>query len=168
MEEVEEFVKESGYSPVYIVTGIKIARGPAVSVSKTRKRAFKAEAVVNQPAGVPGNIGAKSNSLTEDIAVVEFKESDDFVIGIRVNKVRYRMKGTAYAGLHCRPSCNLSNGHCYRGASSLPSAFASSPLSMVPLLGSSERPTLPLWRSSRHVSIDRDGADTTSFLDGQN
>ncbi|EFY96381.1 hypothetical protein X797_011081 [Metarhizium robertsii] len=96
MEEVEEFVKGSGYSPVYIVTGLKIARGPAVSVSKNRKRGFKAEAVVNQPAGVPGDIGAKSNSLAEDVAVMEFEESDDFVIGIRVKKVRYRMKGTVH------------------------------------------------------------------------
>ncbi|GAM36685.1 hypothetical protein TCE0_018r05968 [Talaromyces pinophilus] len=92
-EHVRSVIKGMGYRPVYIITGLKIARGPAVSTKKEKKGAAKAEATFNQPGGVPADFGFRLNPSKEDSISAEFEESNDFIIGIRVKKVRYQMKG---------------------------------------------------------------------------
>lgn len=91
LKQVHEYVKGSGYQcPVYMVTGIKIAHKPGVSVKSTKKQQIKAEIGVNNPGGIPFQFGPKISNTAEVTDELEFKESTDFVIGIRWRKLFYK------------------------------------------------------------------------------
>ncbi|KAI8156724.1 major facilitator superfamily MFS-1 [Colletotrichum sp. SAR 10_86] len=92
-KDVKEFMKGNGYAPVYIVTGLKIARRPAVSVTSGKKRGVRGEASISQPEVLPIDSGMKGSLTNEGTKAMEFQDSEDFVIGIRVKKVKYTLWG---------------------------------------------------------------------------
>lgn len=95
-EGVREFLQGSGGKPVYMVTGLKIARSPAVSVKIGKEKVFGAGISLSQPEVIPVDVGAKVNASVEACNAMEFTKSSDFVIGIRVKKLRYKTRGWAF------------------------------------------------------------------------
>ncbi|KAE9364082.1 hypothetical protein N431DRAFT_432175 [Stipitochalara longipes BDJ] len=89
--DVQDFVIGSGYKPVYMITGLKIARSPAVKTEASRKRELKGTLGLDQPGGIQGyEVGPKlSNSKNTDDSI-SFEESDDFIIGFRVRRLYYK------------------------------------------------------------------------------
>lgn len=90
---VKEFMKGNGYAPVYIVTGLKIARRPAVSVKSGKKRGARGELSISHPEVLPVDLGINGSLTNEATEAMEFQDSEDFVIGIRVKKVKYTLWG---------------------------------------------------------------------------
>jgi hypothetical protein len=91
LKQVGDYVKGSGYQcPVYMVTGIKIAQKPAVSIKSTKKQVTKAEVGITDPSGIPLEVGTKLNTTKDATDELEFTESTDFVFGIRWRKLFYK------------------------------------------------------------------------------
>lgn len=88
--DVKDYMVGSGYGPVYMVTGLKTARGPSVKMFKTEKWTNIAELGLQQPAGLPIELGPKFNTSQEERQAMGFEDSSDFIIGIRVKKLMYK------------------------------------------------------------------------------
>ncbi|KAK7699088.1 hypothetical protein SLS57_012472 [Botryosphaeria dothidea] len=89
-QDVKNFVIGSGYDPVYMVTGLKTARGPSVRISKSRKLGGTAEVGLQIPGGLPIELGPKFSTAKERMQQIGFEYSTDFIIGIRVKKLMYK------------------------------------------------------------------------------
>jgi hypothetical protein len=89
-DDVKDYVVGSGYRPVYIVTGLKTARGPSVRMSKSRKLKVTVELGMQKPGGLPIEVGPKFNSSKEARQEMGFEDSTDFIIGLRVKKLMYK------------------------------------------------------------------------------
>ncbi len=88
--EVAEWLEVLGHKPVYMVTGLKIARGPSVKLQGSGKKEGKAQAGV-QPGGVaPVALGPKAQYSTDGGHEEAWEDSDDFIYGIRVVKLAYK------------------------------------------------------------------------------
>lgn len=88
--EVAEFVEGSNYEPVSMVTGIKIAVEPSVNRTKATTFANTAEFGLQEPAGVPFEVGPRIHFSGEDRSTEGWERSDDFIYGIRVAKLVYK------------------------------------------------------------------------------
>lgn len=88
-KDVKEYMKGSRGEPVYIITGLKIARGPAFSSNHIKNREFKNELTVSEPGGVPIDVGFKINPSSSQTNKTEVRKSDDFIFGIRVKRLTY-------------------------------------------------------------------------------
>ena len=89
--DMQDFVVGSGYKPVYMITGLKIARSPAVKMKTSRKRILKGEIGLDQPGGIQGlEIGPRFSHSKETHEDISFDESDDFIIGFRVRRLYYK------------------------------------------------------------------------------
>lgn len=105
-DDVKDHVVGSGYDPVYMVTGLKTARGPSVRMSKSKKLKGTVELGLHEPGGLPIELGPKFNISKEKRQEMGFEDSTDFIIGIRVKKLMYkkhwltRAKGALLAKEH--------------------------------------------------------------------
>lgn len=81
-QSVKDYVEGGGWDPVYMITGLKIARGPAISWQKGRKSTMKASLGLNQPNDV--------EYTSESTESWEFEKSDDFIYGIRVKRLYFK------------------------------------------------------------------------------
>jgi len=106
-------MKGSRGEPVYIITGLKIARGPAFSSKHIKKREFKNELTVSEPGGVPIDVGFKINPSSDQTNTMEVKKSDDFIFGIRVKRLTYQKHWRNW--LSSKPA-ELVAEHHYKGA----------------------------------------------------
>ncbi|KAL5344456.1 hypothetical protein ACLOAV_010436 [Pseudogymnoascus australis] len=88
--DVKDHVVGSDYKPVFMVTGLKTVRGPSVKMCKGRNTKVKVEVGLQQPGGVPLEVGPKFNSEKEVRQEMGFEDSTDFIIGIRVKKLMYK------------------------------------------------------------------------------
>ncbi|KAK3946216.1 hypothetical protein QBC46DRAFT_415047 [Diplogelasinospora grovesii] len=88
--EVQEHIKATDGKPVFMITGLKVARGPAVSLRKRKKLDIKNELTASGPGGVPLDTGIRANHVDETEQTMSFDTSDDFIFGIRVKKVTYK------------------------------------------------------------------------------
>ena len=88
-DDIKDCIDGLGHPPVYMITGLKIGRGPSGSYGTTDKPAFVGEVGVFQPAGLPVEIGPRVNRSKEDTASVDFEVSDDFIIGVQVIRLRH-------------------------------------------------------------------------------
>ncbi|KAK2746241.1 hypothetical protein CKAH01_18218 [Colletotrichum kahawae] len=91
-QDVKDYIDGSGNKPVYIVTGLKIARGPAVSIQESRTSETTTDASVSQPEVFPVDLGTRTRLASGTSNSIEFKHSTDFVIGFRVKKLQYKKK----------------------------------------------------------------------------
>lgn len=84
--EVLAYINASGYKPVYLVTGLKIARGPAVIQARKTPIGREAQIEVTLPSSI-GTMTSQLNVLSGETAV---DDSSDFIVGIRFKKIMYR------------------------------------------------------------------------------
>lgn len=89
-EDVRDHIESNGYAAVYMITGLKVAQGPSIRTSKGKKRAFNLEVGVQQPGGLPLELGPRLSASREARIEMGFEDSDDFVFGIRVKKLVYK------------------------------------------------------------------------------
>ena len=89
-EDVSDFVKGLKYKPVYMVTGLKTAKGPSVKMSQRGNSNVTVEVGLEQPGGLPIELGPKFNYSKEARQEMGFEDSTDFIIGIRVKKLMYK------------------------------------------------------------------------------
>ncbi|KAI1740734.1 hypothetical protein F4680DRAFT_85102 [Xylaria scruposa] len=89
--DVKDYVEGSGYEPVYMVTGLKTARGPSVTITKAKKADATVEVGVDLTStGLPLKVGPKFGMGKETRYEMGFDESTDFIAGIRVRKLAYK------------------------------------------------------------------------------
>jgi hypothetical protein len=100
---VEEFIisAENNYQvPVYMVTGIKIARGAESAISRSREMGMDARLGIDGTStGVPLAVGPKLSVKSKDAADVSFTNSSDFVFAYRVREIYYE-KGVLKTKTH--------------------------------------------------------------------
>ncbi|KAH8896008.1 hypothetical protein GQ53DRAFT_743921 [Thozetella sp. PMI_491] len=90
-EDVKEHIEGTGYKPVFMITGLKIAHGPAIEHKMGRKWEAKAEVGVSQlPVSVPIEAGPKVSHRREKNDSEGWEKSDDFIYGFRVKKLQYK------------------------------------------------------------------------------
>jgi hypothetical protein len=91
--EVQETIKspENDYQiPLYMITGVKIARGAGQSLLKSRELGVDAKfGVDGTSAGVPGAVGPKVTITSKDSDKISYKDSSDFVFAYRVREIYY-------------------------------------------------------------------------------
>ncbi|KAJ8122452.1 hypothetical protein ONZ43_g1362 [Nemania bipapillata] len=90
MEDVNDWLDGANYIPVYMVTGLKIARGPSISITRDSQWKPQIQLGVNQPCGVPIDIGPRAGLDEMGGETIGWEDSDDFIVGIRVVKVIYK------------------------------------------------------------------------------
>ncbi|PTB36718.1 hypothetical protein M441DRAFT_113363, partial [Trichoderma asperellum CBS 433.97] len=88
--EVQDYLDGSGTSYVYMVTGLKTARGPSVRMHKSFKSKVSVELGLHEPGGLTMKVGPKFNTSKNMRWENSFQDSTDFIIGIRVNKLMYK------------------------------------------------------------------------------
>ncbi|KAJ4328352.1 hypothetical protein N0V84_001223 [Fusarium piperis] len=89
-DDVKDYVVGSSYEPVFMVTGLKTAKGPSVRMSNNRKWKVTAELGLQELGGLPIELGPKFNASKELRQEMGFEDSTDFIIGIRIKKLMYK------------------------------------------------------------------------------
>jgi hypothetical protein len=88
---VKQIVEGGGWDPVYMITGLKIARVPSVSLQKGKKVAAKDDLGLSQPGGIQGlEIGPNFEYANEPSVSMALEKSDDFIYGIRVKRLYFK------------------------------------------------------------------------------
>lgn len=90
--DVAEYVEATGWAPVYLVTGLKTAVEPSVKMSTSRSFAALGEAGVSEVAGLPVNVGPHVNLQGQDQSSEGWSTSEDFIFGIRVEKLVFKRR----------------------------------------------------------------------------
>ncbi|KAJ6437371.1 thioredoxin [Purpureocillium lavendulum] len=75
--------------PVFMVTGMKIARGASMESTHSRGFGWKFSLGFSHP-GVPADLGPKAGMTKTRAEGESYDESTDFILAIRVRKIRYR------------------------------------------------------------------------------
>jgi len=90
--EVREYLDACRWrKTVYIVTGLKIARGARLTSSGSRGLGVNIRLGVDgTPAGVPGGMGIGMGVERKERDSLGFENSSDFVFAFQLRKVRYR------------------------------------------------------------------------------
>ncbi|KAF7552589.1 hypothetical protein G7Z17_g4206 [Cylindrodendrum hubeiense] len=88
-DDVNESMIGLGINHVYMVTGLKTARGPSVQMSRGKKESITIESEL-QAGGLSINLGPKLNSSKENKEEMGFQDSTDFIIGIRITKLMFK------------------------------------------------------------------------------
>ncbi|RTE85256.1 hypothetical protein BHE90_000081 [Fusarium euwallaceae] len=90
--DVAEYVEATGWAPVYLVTGLKVAVQPSVQMSTSKSFSASGEAGVAEATGLPVNVGPRVDFQTQDQSSEGWKTSDDFIFGIRVEKLVFKRR----------------------------------------------------------------------------
>ncbi|KAH6636430.1 hypothetical protein F5144DRAFT_179154 [Chaetomium tenue] len=90
--EVKDYLDMADYKePVYLVTGLKIARGATVSTKHGREFTSTARAHAQVPAGLAdARVGAQAGVSVVSQVMSSFSTPTDFVVGVRVLKLYYK------------------------------------------------------------------------------
>jgi len=92
LADVEEYMKLWKYKkPVYLVTGLKIAKGASVRLESDNEAKGKTELGLNNPVGSATQAGLRAERNVENKPVSAFTESSDIVVGIQCLKVYYKI-----------------------------------------------------------------------------
>jgi hypothetical protein len=89
-DDVKEYMEGSGSRAVYMVTGLKTARGASLKTHKTAKRTAAAELGLKDLGGLSAGVGSKLAASKEVRQGMGFEDSTDFIVGIRVKKLMYK------------------------------------------------------------------------------
>ncbi|KAK0101209.1 hypothetical protein ONS95_012810 [Cadophora gregata] len=92
--EVQQCLKDSRFrNNLYMIIGIKIARGADVAISRIRARGGNLNFGIDMtPFGVPIKVGPEFELSREVGHSVEEKHTNDFVFAYRLREIRYRRK----------------------------------------------------------------------------
>ncbi|KAK5653675.1 hypothetical protein OQA88_8705 [Cercophora sp. LCS_1] len=88
--EVSEYVQATDWEPVYLVTGIKVAVGPSIRLTRTASTAGKVEMGLHQTASFPVEMGTRVEFEREGHVSEGWETSDDFIFGLRLKKLVYK------------------------------------------------------------------------------
>jgi len=88
--------KSRGRKPLYIVKGVKIARGATAKTLRTKANGGRLSVSVDRTLMVaPGSVGPKLEAEIKKEDGVEFGGSDDFVFAYRLGRIKVRKTGEA-------------------------------------------------------------------------
>ncbi|KAM0449402.1 hypothetical protein ACHAPV_008862 [Trichoderma viride] len=88
---VKQCVEGLGNEPVYMITGLKIARNPAVAFKMSHKAGVKMELGLKEPGGLQGfEVGPAIEHTDEVKQSLEWEKSDDFIFGFRVKRLYFK------------------------------------------------------------------------------
>jgi hypothetical protein len=91
LSDVQDYLKGSKYKkPVYLITGLKVARGASIHLKGETEISAKTEAGVNNPGGKNIKAGPRVEGSLENCTVSSFTESSDIVVGIQCLKLYYK------------------------------------------------------------------------------
>ena len=91
LSDVQDYLKGYNYKkPVYLITGLKVAKGASVRLEEGTKVSAKAEIGLNNPGGTNIQAGPKAEGTVENSTMFAFKESSDIVVGIQCLKLYYK------------------------------------------------------------------------------
>lgn len=91
LPEVEEYITSSKCKvPVYMVTGLKIARGASLRAGS--EQSFQSTAALEMPADT-ARIGPEARFAQTNIRQESFEGSSDFVLAFRVQRIRFQKVG---------------------------------------------------------------------------
>jgi hypothetical protein len=91
LSDVQDYLKGYNYKkPVYLITGLKVAKGASVRLEKVTKVLAKAEVGLNSPGGTNIQAGPRVEGTLENSPVFAFTESSDIVVGIQCLKLYYK------------------------------------------------------------------------------
>lgn len=89
-EEVQKYLKAGKFRyPVFIITGVKVARGAkSVNSHDNQKKGVDVQAMVDvTPSGIPVQVGPKAEWKAEGKSETSFKGGDDFVFAYQLTKL---------------------------------------------------------------------------------
>lgn len=88
---VEEFIRQNNFKkPVYMITGVKIARGADVALTRSRESGTHLRAGVDgTTAGAPATAGPEVTISSTNSETTRFGESFDFVFAYRLREIYY-------------------------------------------------------------------------------
>ncbi|KAL6809404.1 hypothetical protein GGI42DRAFT_317848 [Trichoderma sp. SZMC 28013] len=88
--DIKDYMVGSGEDHVYMVTGLKIARGPSVRMAEIRRFQAAGKLELRELGGLAFELGPKFGTSKEMRQEAGFEDSTDFIIGIRVKKLMYK------------------------------------------------------------------------------
>ncbi|KAH8702321.1 hypothetical protein BGW36DRAFT_114414 [Talaromyces proteolyticus] len=92
ISDVQDYLEGHNYKkPVYLITGLKVAKGVSLQIEKIRKAAVKAEVGLNNPGGSNTSIGPRIEGNVANSPVFSFAESSDIVVGLQCLKLYYKI-----------------------------------------------------------------------------
>ncbi|KAL7894262.1 hypothetical protein HDV63DRAFT_383892 [Trichoderma sp. SZMC 28014] len=90
LSDVKEYTEVTKYKKaVYLVTGLKVAKGATVRLESGNEIKGKLEVGLNNPSLAPVQLGPRVGGSVEGNLVDDFKESSDIVVGIQCLKIYY-------------------------------------------------------------------------------
>ena len=93
LSDVDDYLKGHRYKKsVYLITGLKVAKGVTVKVEKSSNIEGRISAGINPSGGVV-KVGPKAEGKSEDKPVYAFTESSDIVVGIQCLRLFHRKTG---------------------------------------------------------------------------
>ncbi|KAK1252147.1 hypothetical protein MKX08_003334 [Trichoderma sp. CBMAI-0020] len=89
--DVKEYTEVTKYKKaVYLVTGLKVAKGASVRLAADNEIKGKLDVGLNDPTLIPVQLGPRAEGSVENKLVDNFKESSDIVVGIQCLKIYYQ------------------------------------------------------------------------------
>lgn len=82
--------------PVYLITGLKVARGASASIVQAKSIGGTGEVGVMDPFAGIASIGPKAAAELSKEHRISFQESSDFVLGYRVTRLKWKKSGTSF------------------------------------------------------------------------
>ena len=91
----KSYVENSGFkNPVYMITGLKIARGVTTETSEGKGRGVYGKVGVDgTPVGIPVSGGPKAKWSSKTVENVSFTGSSDFVFSFQLIRIRSKKGG---------------------------------------------------------------------------
>ncbi|KAM0425637.1 hypothetical protein ACHAPT_009169 [Fusarium lateritium] len=89
LPEVSKFMSSGRFKdPVYMVTGLKIAREASLQSSQSKEKGVRLDGGLSPP-GAPAQIGGKAGLSTASAQGESWEGSTDFIVAFRVKKIWY-------------------------------------------------------------------------------
>ncbi|RDW74911.1 hypothetical protein BP6252_06053 [Coleophoma cylindrospora] len=91
LSNVHDYLEGSNYkNPVFLVTGLKVAKGASVRREHGAKKSANLTIGLNNPGGTNIQAGPRVAGTVENSAAYSFTESSDFVVGIQCLKLYFK------------------------------------------------------------------------------
>lgn len=91
LPDVQDYLKGGNYKkPVFLITGLKVAKGTSVHLEEGTKFSAMAEIGLNNPGGTNTKAGPRIKRILDNSRSISFTESSDIVVGIQCLKVHYK------------------------------------------------------------------------------
>ncbi|KAL6900067.1 hypothetical protein GGI43DRAFT_406227 [Trichoderma evansii] len=91
LSDVKEYTEVTKYKKaVYLVTGVKVAKGASVRLEADSEIIGKLEVNMNNPVLASVQLGPRAGGRVQEKPVDDFEESSDIVVGIQCLKIYYK------------------------------------------------------------------------------